>query len=254
MTVSTWLFGELSPIEGGLWTIPSGLIQFGIALAILRYDRVDHRALGLAPRLVRPALAATAVVVLVANVAVAGLGMAAGTPISVGLMEYYLTAPFDYSVTGVAIAAVAMYVFTGPVEELAFRGYLQNKVVSQVTVGSPTTQTIIGILSAAVCFALLHIPAYLIIREQNIGAILGTLVLLAATGILFGGMYAATRNLYLVMFLHGIGNLWPLVIDPGTALWPNWGVILVLYLFLAVCYRWWAADLTLPIPKLQVTN
>lgn len=254
VAVSNWLFGDPSTIEEGMWAIPSGIVQIGIAVAILRYERVSYQELGLAPWLVRPALAATAVVILVANVAVAGLGIAAGTNVSFGLMEYYLTPPIDFSVAGVAITAVAMYLFTGPVEELAFRGYLQNKVVSQVNMGSPIAQTTLGILTAALSFALLHIPAYLIVRGQAFGAVIGTLVLLTATGVIFGAIYAATRNLYLVMFLHSIGNLWPLVVDPGAGIWPNWGVILVMYVLLAVLYRQWATDLIPPIPRQGVRN
>jgi len=51
--------------------------------------------------------------------------------------------------------------------------------------------------------------------------------MLALSGIAFGTVYALTRSLVLVALLHGIGNLWPLVVDPGGA-WPNWGVV-VLY-------------------------
>lgn len=254
VTVSSLLFGDLSPIEEGVWTIPSGVVQISIALLILRYERVGYRELGLAPRLVRPALAATAAVILVANVAAAGLGIAAGTDLSFGLMEYYLAPPFDYSVPGVVIAAVAMYLFTGPVEELAIRGYLQNKIVSQVTVGSAIVQTTIGIVTAALVFALLHIPVYLFVREVSLGALIGTLVLLTATGVMYGAMYAATRNLYLVMFLHGIGNLWPLVVNPGTGVWPNYGVLLILYVILVVLYRQWATDMPLLKPRREITN
>ncbi|ELZ42015.1 putative protease of the Abi (CAAX) family protein [Halorubrum saccharovorum DSM 1137] len=155
---------------------------------------------------------------------------------------------------GVLISAVALYLFTGPVEELAFRGYLQNKIISKVTVGSATVQTTIGILTAALAFALLHIPVYLIVRDVSTGTLIVTLVLLTATGIMYGAIYAATRNLYLVMFLHGIGNLWPLVVDPGTGVWPNYGVLLVMYVFLTLFYRQWATDLTLPILGQSATN
>ncbi len=239
VTASGWVFGDLSTIEEGLWTIPSGMVQLGLAVLVLRYEGVDYRELGLDPGLVRPALVATGGVIIAVNVAALGLGLAAGTDISVGVMEYYLSPPLDYSVPGVAVAAVAMYVFTGPVEELAIRGYLQNKIVSQATVGSATAQTAIGICTAAAVFALLHIPVYLVVRGVSLGALVGTLVVLAATGIIYGVVYAATQNLYLVMCLHGIGNLWPLVIDPGPGIWPNYGVLLALYALLVVAYRRW---------------
>lgn len=226
VTVSGWLFGDLSVAEEGVWTIPSGVVQIAIAVVVLRYERVGYRELGSSPQLVRPALVAT--------VAAAGLGLAAGTGVSFGLMAYYLAPPVDYSVPGVAITAVGMYLFTGPVEELAFRGYLQNKVVSQVIMGSATVRTTIGILTAALSFALLHIPAYLFTRGVPTGALIGTLVLLTATGVIYGVIYAATRNLYLVMSLHAIGNLWPLVVDPGPGVWPKYGVLLVLSVLLIV--------------------
>lgn len=249
ITVSGWLFGELSPIEEGVWAIPSGVVQFGIAVGILRHERVSYDELGLAPRLVRPALAATGVVILAVNVAAAGLGMVVGTGVSVGLMEFYVTPPLNWSVSEVVISAVALYLFTGPVEELAFRGYLQNKVISQVSVGSAIAQTTIGILTAALVFAVLHIPAYLVVREVSLGTLIGMLILLTVTGITYGAIYAATRNLYLVMGLHGIGNLWPLVVNPGTDVWPNWGVLLLIYVCLAVLYRQWVTDLPLPRPE-----
>ena len=253
--VSGLMFGDsLSTMEEGLWTIPSGIVQLSIAVGILRYEDVSVRDLGLAPRLVRPALAVTGVVVLLVNVAAVALAMAAGNEITVGLMTFYLTAPVEWSVPEVLVSAVSLYLFTGPVEELAFRGYLQNKIVAGVTVGSASVQTAIGILAAAVSFALLHIPVYLLVRSVSMGALLGTLVLLTATGVMYGVIYAATRNLYLVMFLHGIGNLWPLVVDPGVGVWPNYGVLLVIYALLTLGYRHWMTDLPLPIPGPNATN
>lgn len=249
-----WLFGDPTPVEEGLWKLPSAAVQLGITVAVLRYEGVDVRELGLAKRLVRPALVATGVVVVVVNVAVVGLALAAGTTLSVGVMEYYLTPPLDYSVGGLAVSVATLYLLTGPVEELAFRGYLQNKVATQVTVGSVLVQQTVGIVTAALSFAALHVPVYLLVRGASVGSLVGTLLLLTATGVTYGAVYAATRNLYLVVFLHGIGNLWPLVVDPGATLWPNYGVILVVYVLLVVAYRRFAADGELPTPERGVSN
>jgi membrane protease YdiL (CAAX protease family) len=102
--------------------------------------------------------------------------------------------------------------------------------------------TAVGIVAAGLAFALLHVPVYLLVRGEGVGALVGTLALLTATGLLYGAMYAATRNLCLVTFLHGIGNLWPLVVDPGAAVWPNYGVTLAVYGLVAVVYRRYATD------------
>jgi membrane protease YdiL (CAAX protease family) len=255
VTLSGWLFGDtLSTFEEGIWTIPSGIVQLGIAVAILRYERVGYQELGLTLQLVRPALAATGVVILVVNIAAGCLGLLAGTDVSFGVMEFYFTPPFDLSVPGVLISAVSLYLFTAPVEELAFRGYLQNKVVSIMTVGSRTVQMTIGIVIASLSFALLHIPVYLLVRDVATGTLIVTLGLLTATSVMYGAIYAATRNLYLVMFLHGIGNFWPLVVNPGTGVWPNYAVLLVIYTCLTLIYRQLATDLTLPSTRKSVTN
>jgi hypothetical protein len=63
----------------------------------------------------------------VANVAAAGLGLAAGTDVSFGLMAYYLAPPIDYSVPGVAITAVGMYLFTGRSRNWRFGGIFRTK-------------------------------------------------------------------------------------------------------------------------------
>lgn len=63
--------------------------------------------------------------------------------------------------------------------------------------------------------------------------------LLTLSGITFGSVYALTRNLLLVALLHGIGNFWPLIVDPGVGAWPNWGVVIILYGLVVVLYRQW---------------
>ena len=58
-----------------------------------------------------------------------------------------------------------------------------------------------------------------------------------AERLLFGAVYELTGNLVLVMLLHGIGNWWPLLVDPGRGAWPNYLVILVVYAVLVWLYR-----------------
>lgn len=72
---------------------------------------------------------------------------------------------------------------------------------------------------------------------SGIGSAAGALVMPALSGAAFGTIYALTRDLYLVALLHGVGNFWPLVVDPGAGSWPNWGVIIGLYALVVVAYR-----------------
>lgn len=242
VTLAQRLLGPDPPfVARTLWNVPSGLVQAGIALAFLRYEGVRLREVGLSKRLFRPALAAVAGFIVVLNVAVAGLGVLAGNELSVGAFALYRSPPMNFSLGMLAVGGLAQYVFVAPVEELAFRGYLQNRLVALFGGDGSRLATAGGIVASGVAFSLVHVPVKLLIEGQPVGQLTGTLVLLALSGVLLGTVYALTRNLFLVTFLHGFGNLWPLAVDPGTGVWPNWGVVLVLYLLLIVVYRRWAA-------------
>lgn len=237
----TWLFGASPPLlYEQLWNVPSGIVQFGIVAAALRYEGVRLRDVGLSTRLLAPALAATAGLVVALNGAVAGLGALAGNDVSFGLLGLYRSPPQNYSLGALAVSGVAHYLFVGPVEELTFRGYLQNKFVATLGYRSSRVRTAVGVVAASVVFSLVHVPARLVLDGLAVGQLLGPLVLLALSGVLFGTVYALTRNLYLVALLHGVGNLWPLVVDPGPGVWPNWAVVVALYLAVSVLYRRWA--------------
>lgn len=105
--------------------------------------------------------------------------------------------------------------------------------------GSAPLQTVVAIVTTAIVFSVLHVPTIVLVEGTPIGQAVGSLILLTLSGITFGVMYALTRNLFLVALLHGLGNLWPLVVDPGIGAWPNWGVVIVLYGLVVVLYRQW---------------
>ena len=48
------------------------------------------------------------------------------------------------------------------------------------------------------------------------------------------------ETIWVVVFLHGIGNFCPIVVDSTVGLWPNWGIALVFYGLVVVVYRQWA--------------
>lgn len=237
-TTFTWLFGdEPSLLLESLWSIPSGLVQFGIVAAVYRYDGVAIGEIGLSRGLLRPAAVAVAGVVVAVNVVVAGMALLSGNEVSFGVYAIYRSGPYDLSWTTIAAGAVSSYVFVGPAEELAFRGYLQNKLASLSTFGSIRVRTATSIVVTGVIFSALHVPVEVLVEGTQVPQLAGTLVLLALSGVIFGTVYALTRNLYLVVFLHGVGDLWPLVVDPGQGIWPNYLVLLFVYLALTVVYR-----------------
>lgn len=228
-----------STVVQALWNLPSGIVQFGLVLLVLRYEGVRLRELGFGRRQFVPALVAVGGFLVASNAIVAGRLVLGGGHLSVEPFALYRSPPLDYSVVELVATGVAQYLFVGPVEELAFRGYLQNRLTGHGRRGSVHLRTVAAIVATAVVFSLLHVPTLVVIDGTPVGQTLGTLVILTFSGITFGTVYALTRNLWLVAFLHGIGNLWPLVVDSGPGAWPDWGVILVLYGLVVVLYRQW---------------
>lgn len=234
-----WLFGP-SPtaMTEALWNVPSGAVQLGLVLSVLRFENVRLRDLGLARRQFVWALVAVAGLILAVNGVVAGRMTLGGSQIQVAPFGLYRSPPLNYSASMIVAGGIAQYVFVGPVEELAFRGYLQTKLTALLGRGSPRSRAVVAIVATAVIFALIHVPTLLVVEGSGISGGVGALVMLALSGITFGTIYVMTRNLYLVALLHGVGNFWPLVVDPGAGSWPNWGISIALYALIVAVYRW----------------
>lgn len=187
-----------------------------------------------------PAVAAVGGLVAVLHVVVVGLALLAGNEVSVGLFAYQRSSPTTYSLLGLAVSSVNYYLFVGPAEELAFRGYLQNKLLVLLDGRNDRVRTAFAVTTAAVVFSLLHLPVILVVGGFELQGMVGALLSSALSGIAFGIIYESTRNLYLVAFLHGIGDWSPLFVDPGPDVWPNWVVVSVSYTLLVLSYRQWA--------------
>jgi membrane protease YdiL (CAAX protease family) len=228
-----------APRVYNLWGAASSTLQFALPALVLRYENVRLREIGLDPRLLAPALAAGGAVVVAINVAVAGLGASAGNTLSLGLYPLYQSLLPGTSAAMLAATGVHHYLFTGPAEELAFRGYLQNKLVSLF--GDPTRGTrAAAVLVASASFGLLHLPVVLLGADLTPGGVVAAILLSTVSGAVFGVIYELTRNLYLVIILHGFGDWWPLFVDAGGVAWPNWGMIALVYTLVVLGYRWWA--------------
>ncbi len=231
-----------SPLADQLWNLPSRAIQFGLVVLVLRLEVVRLQDLGLGRRQLGPALVAMAGVMLAVNAILAGSIVLAGGTLTIDPFGLYRSAPYGFTARTLLAGGLAQYLFIGPVEEVAFRGYLQNRVTGLLGRGSARVRSAVAVVVTAAGFAALHIPTLVLVEGAPVGAALGTLVMLTLSGVAFGTIYALTRNLFLVAGLHGIGNLWPLILDPGPGAWPDWGVILVVYGTVVVGYRWWYGD------------
>lgn len=226
-------------VDGQLYNILWKVVEAGIALAFLRYEGVDPREIGLAPRLVRPALAVAVGLLVGLNAIAVGLVLAAGEPLSVGFFADLRAPPLNYGTVEVLVGMVSFYLFVAPSEELAFRGYLQNKLIDLLWGAGDRLRTALGIVAAGVLFSLAHVPRYLV-DGAGLGVLGPALALLVFSGIGFGIVYELTRNLYVVIVLHAFGNWWPLFVEVGA--WPHWPLISALYLLMVAGYRHWALD------------
>ncbi|OYR48945.1 type II CAAX prenyl endopeptidase Rce1 family protein [Halorubrum sp. Ea8] len=161
-----WLFGaDPSTVTKALWNLPSRVVQFGLALLVLRFEDVRLRDLGLGRRQLVPALVAVAGFLFVVNAVVAGLIFFDTGQVSIEPFGLYLSAPLDYSTTALVASGLAQYVFVGPVEEIAFRGYLQNKPTDLLGHRPARVRTAVAVVTTAVGFAALHVPTLLLVDE-----------------------------------------------------------------------------------------
>lgn len=235
--VQGWLFGsDSSQIITLLSEIPIFLLLGVLTVLALRVDGVRLRDVGVSRRHARFAFVAVGGIVLAVNVVAAGLAFLAGTETSVGLYAQY-TRILDATTALLVVGAVNNYLVTGPIEELAFRGYLQNKLLDSIDGRVSHIRTGLGIVLTAVLFAGMHLPDLMLDDGVALPEAIGGLGLLMATAVLFGVVYELTQNLVLVALLHGIGNWWPLAFDPGPGIWPNYAVVLVLYAVTVWLYR-----------------
>jgi len=137
------------------------------------------------------------------------------------------------------------FLVIGPVEEIAFRGYFQSKMVALL--GDNTHLHIgLGIGATSLAFGVMHTPAA-IVAGNSLDGVLGAALLPTVTAILFGVLYELTHNVWFVALLHAFGNSWPIVVEwanwSGTALLAFWIGAAGIYLGVTLAYRYWVSGL-----------
>lgn len=107
------------------------------------------------------------------------------------------------------IAFVNALVFAALIEEVAFRGYLQSKVIA-VLPSTTRFRGTLGVITASVLFTLAHVPRVLTSGIPGTQALATYGALLLFSGLGFGLLYEYTQNLYVPILIHAAGNM------PGT--------------------------------------
>lgn len=217
----------------------SKTVQLGATALVLRAEGVRPPDIGLSVALVRPAVVTVVCLIAALNAVGALLVALGGESASVGFFVDLRTPPEDYSLFTVITGITTYYLFVGPAEELAFRGYFQNKFAALAGGPSDRLRTVVGIAAAALTFAALHVPLLLHQGVVGVGSVIGILVVNFLPGVLFGAVYAVTRNLYLVALLHGIADWLPVFVVPTTGAWPVRPIFVVLVAVSLPAYRRW---------------
>lgn len=241
----------VSGVSFPAWVGPvAGVAKFGVlagvTLLLLRREGVRPADLGLARRLLGPALLVGVGVWAVLNALVAGLAILSGNQWGLGLI-LEMRARWPTLPAPLLLSLAFDFLVVALVEEFVFRGYLQTKVIALLGDGS-RIRVGAGIVTAAVVFGALHAPGAIVQGASPTGVV-GTVALISLSGLGFGLLYELTHNVYLVALLHAVGNTWPLVADvwswSGGALFGTLAGILVVYVGAAVAYRAWTVDTAL---------
>ena len=91
-------------------------------------------------------------------------------------------------------------VFAGVTEELFFRGLLLNSLLSKLSFGKA------DVISAA-AFLLIHFPSWLSAGAASPAQLLSNAASVFLVGLLLGGVFEKTRNLWGPIFFHSLYNL-----------------------------------------------
>jgi hypothetical protein len=129
-------------------------------------------------------------------------------------------------VSGTLIWAAVMFLGTAAYEEIAFRGFLYPQLYLKVP-GSPRTRFWVALLSSQLVFALGHAPAHLVIRHLSGALLMRMLVLQWFAGIMLLLLYLRTRNLWIVMGIHGLADA-PAPLFQGAMGWEYSLVVLLI--------------------------
>ena len=181
----------------------AGLLATGVALAI-GARRIAPGVLGMTSRTLFAGVALGLLVYLALSLPILTLGDLNQEIVAAeDEGRNHATIDFVRALRGSPGAIALMFVLVGCVvpffEEVLYRGWLQNGVRALLTdVTSPSAATVISVGVTAALFALVH-PAF-------------TLLPVFVLGLVIGGLYARTRNLWVVMAFHGAHNAWTLAL------------------------------------------
>jgi membrane protease YdiL (CAAX protease family) len=234
-----WLLTRGYLSESPITRILFALAGFGplaiLAAAVLRWEGIQPTAVGTRPYHLLPGLLLVGAVWLGAHLLTVLLGVATGGAIVFGIPPAITPANW-------VSLLVAQLLVVGILEEFAFRGYFQNKVVALLGGGQDRRRKGLAIVTATVIFALFHVPQRIIVQGAPVESLPPMLLFLFGYGLLFGVVYELTRNVLFAGLLHGTFNFQPILLATPQGQ-PDLDVTLFVIPLAAVAvwgYRRWA--------------
>lgn len=231
-----WLFGRDQTVypepASTLVSVPFMLCIVAGIWWLLRREGSSAGAIGLGRSSLLPGVAAF--LVLWCGVSAAGVSylLATGRGDAVGFA-------FEYSGPATAVwFLLTLTVANGIPEEIAFRGYVQNKVAALTRAHGRGPADAIGIVVAAVLFGVPHLPLAVLLLDLGPEAVPAVLLSNLLPGLTYGVVYYLTGNLWYASFVHGFGNA-PVVPFDLAAVPYFVPFAAAAGLVVGVCYRYW---------------
>lgn len=100
---------------------------------------------------------------------------------------------------------VVMFLATALWEEIAFRGFLLPQIYLKLP-GKHVVRVIAALLLSQFIFAISHVPSHILINNLSAGEVVQTTLLQGLAGLMLGLLYLRTRNLWIVIGIHGLAN------------------------------------------------
>lgn len=119
-------------------------------------------------------------------------------------------------------------------EETIFRGFFFPQLYLKCS-GSPRTRFWIAAIASAILFGLFHVPRHIVLSHMSTIGISARVLVHALGGLLATAMYLRTRNLWLMIGLHGIENAPTRLAESPM---PSDLLLLFLELVLLVSWPW----------------
>jgi membrane protease YdiL (CAAX protease family) len=233
-------FHPLASATGGLisGSLVASLIFSGIlvGVVILRMGGLRPRDVGLIPRNIPRAV-----------LWIFGIwGAAQAVQLAAGLIEHGSVELRPEWANPAALLGILMAQMVGNAlfEEIAYRGFLFPQIYLRLP--DSRTRLLVALLFSQSMFALAHIPNRIYLG-MTLAEIALDQVILLGCGVLYALVYLRTRNLFIVVGIHALGNA-PTSLFASSTLFLNDGASILIYTLLI------AALLYPPLLKLLNTR